>query len=53
MECGPVGSYDAVQGASCTCIEPMRLEESLGQNRGEVYDARPSMEESYEKKGRL
>lgn len=35
-ECGPVGSYEDNELANWICIEPMRLEASFGQNRGEV-----------------
>lgn len=34
LECGPEGSYEEGEGASCIWIDPIRLDESLGQNRG-------------------
>jgi hypothetical protein len=36
------------EGGSCMCIDPIRLDASFGQNRGEEYDIRPSTCWSYE-----
>jgi hypothetical protein len=48
LECGPAGScFDAADGSSWIRMEPIKLEESFGQKRGEVKAARPSMWESY------
>lgn len=43
LECGPPGSREDADGASCTWIVPMTLEESFGQNRGDEYEASPSI----------
>src|ERR1700683_2908178 len=47
VECGPVRSKDDEEVANWMWIEPMRLEASFGQKRGEVYEARPSTKGSW------
>lgn len=36
LECGPVGSTDDADGLNWICIDPMRVEASFGQKRGDV-----------------
>lgn len=45
-ECGPCGSYPAADGASWMWIDPIKLVASLGQNRGDEYDDKPSMDDN-------